>query len=550
MLDTQVSNPPTAISSSPDAPSTRVQQRRLSLSGTKSLVVRPGPGAHPLTGNAGHALVTASTDAVGQTPALPAPQAGEKRNRSESVASIASDREDGAIIQAPVFQPALAPAPSHSAALLTATRLPPSAEPPQPGDTSLHFPLGAKTPQEPSAGGTGDLPSESLNASQHAPWRNGGPLPPGFSRSTTLSRGPPALTTSVNPPGPNPSVNEHPTHPLPAQPSLIGNTDPSEINSPSTTTQGNPARQNVYIDPQSGLEYVRMDASEEENFSTPLPSPPKPQAESIDNYLISLAASNNRRRQREAEAAVAAPPPAIPGTLRTVERPEAGWPRIHGSNPGYLWDGIAEDQMGQWLDDRKPNVLVQVHGKNSWDAEAGQTADDIAGIIKAIYNIETVSVAPGNEQLDENGESRNKNKNDPPHTFLVQDISPVLAHRLIATTCIATATLQLMFYPLRFIGPHTYIGSLSGLVATNLIQISSARQEQLCDDIRDLLYKQAHEPLMAFVCRDIPEDDFSDVAMNPDDEVLLILGNLEIKVMKKELRELQKQIETTITKTV
>ncbi|KZP21141.1 hypothetical protein FIBSPDRAFT_953880 [Athelia psychrophila] len=37
---------------------------------------------------------------------------------------------------------------------------------------------------------------------------------------------------------------------------------------------------------------------------------------------------------------------------------------------------------------------------------------------------------------------------------------------------------------------------------------------------------------MAFVCRDIPEDDFSDVAMNPDDEVLLILGNLEIKVIK------------------
>lgn len=374
-------------------------------------------------------------------------------------------------------------------------------------------------------------------------------LPPGFSRNTMKNLGPATHIALTGPqtqtrdagqpqtPNPSPPTHEHPIQP-PSTHSLLGeNAASPEMDSPSTITQDSPGRlyENLYIDPQSGLEYVRMEPNEkpheEEHYFSPLPPPPRPQLGNVDSYLMNLATSNNRRRQREAEAATPAPPPVVPGTMRTVARPEAGWPQIHGSSPGYLWDGIAEDQMGQWLADRKPNVLVQAHGKNSWDAEAGQTADDIAGILKTIYNIETISVAPGNEQLDEDGESRNKNKNDPPHTFLVQDISAALADRLIATTCIATPTLQLMLYPLRFLGPQTYIGSLSGLVATNLIQISDVRRGQLCDDIRDLLYKQVHEPLMAFACRDVPENDFSDVVMDPDDEVRMILGDLEIKII-------------------
>lgn len=139
----------------------------------------------------------------------------------------------------------------------------------------------------------------------------------------------------------------------------------------------------------------------------------------------------------------ASPLPVIPSTMCTVRRPESGWPQIHKSGPGYLWDRIAANQKEQWLTDHWPNMLVQVRGKNSWDAKVGKTADNIASIIKTIYNIEMISVAPGNEQLDNNSKSNNNKKNDLSYSFLIQDISAMLTERLIATP-----TLQLMLYPL------------------------------------------------------------------------------------------------------
>lgn len=333
--------------------------------------------------------------------------------------------------------------------------------------------------------------------------------------------------------GPPPPRGPPPVRPPPPYTPPVDPHSP-DFGSPATITQGSPVGPNHYIDPDSGLEY--QDNDEEmrtDEHSAHLFSQPAAPVSVEDNYLVNLAAENNRRRQREAAATAPPPPPVVdePGTVRMVERPDAGWPQIHGTGPGYLWDNLAPEQMRNWLADRKPNVLVQVHGQNSWDANAGQMADDIAGIIKEIYSIESISVAPGNEILMENGDSGNKNKHDPPHTYLVQDISQALAERLINTTCIATPTLQLMFYPMRFIGPNTYIGSISGFVATNLVHITEARKSQLCDDIRLVLYKQAQKELMDYICRNIPDSDYSDVAMNPDGEVRKLLGNLGIKIV-------------------
>ncbi|KAF7976051.1 hypothetical protein HWV62_7964 [Athelia sp. TMB] len=283
---------------------------------------------------------------------------------------------------------------------------------------------------------------------------------------------------------------------------------------------------------ESGLEY---------QSNTP-PAPPTPppatfearRRKQVDSYILEMAKSGNKRRN-----AVETPPPAetTPEVGAMVKEPETGWPAVHAAAVGHIYAGVECAQLETILNDPGAAVAVQVFDENSWDNGAGAVAERIADAIKAIWKVEALADAPANEDLGPDRKWKNTHRNDLPHTFFVQDISARLTDKLVKQKCVANEDIKMIIYPLRHLGPSEYLGSIQGLIPTNLIRISQERRRILCDDLQAILKAQAFPPLCDFVMRKHKTQDAIDnMVVDSTELVIHLLCDLHVKILETKMQ--------------
>lgn len=257
---------------------------------------------------------------------------------------------------------------------------------------------------------------------------------------------------------------------------------------------------------------------------------PEQKEEEDDNEIMMSLINEANIAQDQATAAAA----TEPTKHTTVPTPERGFPPIHGSSPTHVYGNVYPPQLQTFLKKKGSNLIVFAFHENAWDAtRSNHIAEEIASSIQLLYNDTNVSVAPAKRRV------MLERRNDPPYAYFVQDIADEVAEDLLQKGCVASSKIIFSVYPPHWLGPDSvYLGSITGLVATSLVNISEHKKSQLTFDLAEIIYahKESYDSLMNYILAIAPtpaDKNDQDMEYDPDREIHQCLGDdFSIKIIE------------------
>lgn len=246
------------------------------------------------------------------------------------------------------------------------------------------------------------------------------------------------------------------------------------------------------------------------------PPPPQP-AFNKDEYLLERVREARKLKVRN----VPDPEPVI---QTTVLMPQAGWPEIHGPSPTHPCDNVEEEQLEVWLGCPGYKLYGQVMRHNSWGEDAGKQADIMSDIINDVLETTEFSISPANQQ------EPFSYPQDPPYSFLISDLSRDLYRELLRQHCLATVKGQVLIFDMHHMGPASFLCTVNGLVASNLLNMDETKTNVLRNDMASLLFKSAFTSILDYAMyirpmhADDSMEDYNDVVRN-------VLDRLSVRVL-------------------
>jgi hypothetical protein len=243
------------------------------------------------------------------------------------------------------------------------------------------------------------------------------------------------------------------------------------VGTPSDTALGKRPRAEAGLDSMSETEQeIEMGArssytpsptaSTAAATTTALPNVAMPSEE--DKKATELFLARLRAKDEATAMSLDPNPPAMHiATTQYTPKPEGGFPVVYGRNPTHAFDNIDLTQITAWMDLEGPLVFVQplFHG-----FYPSAIAQEIVGIlqstIKDLFGCEKPKVAAPMAS------STPPTVDHAPYTYLLRNIPPEVAAKLIDQRCWATEKIGFLVYTAEAITP-TYLGAIEGLNPTD-----------------------------------------------------------------------------------
>lgn len=242
---------------------------------------------------------------------------------------------------------------------------------------------------------------------------------------------------------------------------------------------------------------------------------PNPSQATADTMARLLALRSQRTRRCDPQHAL----------TRTVPTPTHGWPRVYPAAPDFLYTNIPEATLQKWLseDSKGKKVIVQVMRQNSWcPPQCDTTANLLARTISAIYDSDKVRVATASEDI------RGRSQQNPPYSFLVFGLTPMIAQSMVAKHCFATSLIQFLVYPLVYAATPCFIGSLGGL---RNIGDDPSDAQNLREDLTMILLhnRRWYQAILAYAT-DVAAA-AGDIIMDPDAATIRVMTKLSLGIL-------------------